>query len=49
MAVFKGHSSECDLQQDIMLFEVIWFMYVRFLFHLLKEKRKVNIAGAGTA
>ena len=49
MAVFNGHNSECDLQQDIMLFDVIWLMYVRFLIHMQKEKRKVNIAGAGTA
>ena len=27
VAVFKGHNSECDLQQDIMLFEVSWLMY----------------------
>ena len=49
MAVFNGHNSECDLQQDIMLFDVIWLMYVRFLVHMQKEKSKVNIAGAGTA
>ena len=48
MTVFKGHNSECDLQQDIMLFDVIWLMYVRFLVHMQKEKSKVNIAGAGT-
>ena len=45
MAIFKGHNSECDLQQDIMLFDVSWFMYVRFLVHMQKEESKVNIAG----
>ena len=49
MAVFKGHNSECDLQQDIMLFDVICRMYVKFLVHMQKEKSKVNIAGADTA
>ena len=45
MAIFKGHSSESDLQQDIMLFDVSWLMYVRFLVHMQKEESKVNIAG----
>ena len=45
MAVFKGHNSECDLQQDIMLFDVSWFMYIRSLVHMQKEENKVNIAG----
>ena len=45
VAVFKGHNSECDLQQDIMLFDVSWLMYVRFLVHMQKEESKVNIAG----
>ena len=45
MAVFKGHNSECDLQQDIMLFDVSWLMYVRFLVHMQKEGSKVKIAG----
>ena len=45
MAVFKGHNSECDLQQEIMLFDVSWLMYVRFLVHMQKEESKVNIAG----
>ena len=49
MAVFKGHQYECDLQQDVMLFDVTWFKYVRFLVHMQNEKSKVNIAGAGTA
>ena len=44
-AVFKGHKSECDLQQDIMLFGVSWLMYVRFLVHMQKEESKVTIAG----
>ena len=44
-AVFKGHNSECDLQQDIMSFDVSWLMYVRFLVHMQKEESKVNIAG----
>ena len=29
VADFKGHNSECDLQQDIMLFDVSWLMYVK--------------------
>ena len=45
MAVFKGQNSECDLQQDIMLFDVSWLMYVRFLVHMQKEESKVNITG----
>ena len=45
MAVFKGHNSECDLQQGIMLFDVSWLMYVRLLVHMQKEESKVNIAG----
>ena len=49
MAVFKGHNSECDLQQGITLFDVIWLMYAWFLVHMQKEKGEVNIAGAGTA
>ena len=49
VAVFKRHNSECDLQQDITLFNVIWLTCVRFLVHIQKEKNKVNIAGAGTA
>ena len=44
MAVFKGHNSECDLQQDIMLFDVSWLMYIRFLVHMQKEEGKVNVA-----
>ena len=44
--VFKGHNSECDLQQGIMLFDVSWLMYVRYLVHMQKEESKVNIAGA---
>ena len=31
-----------------MLFDVIWLMYVKFLVHMLKEKSKVDIAGAGS-
>ena len=46
VVVFKGHNSECDLQQDIMLFDVSWLMYVRFVVHMQKEESKVNIAGA---
>ena len=46
VAVFKEHNCECDLQQDIMLFDVSWFMYVRFLVHMQKEESKVNIVGA---
>ena len=42
-------NSECDLQQDIMLFDVIWLIHVKFLVHMLKEKSKVDIAGASTA
>ena len=45
VVVFKEHNSECDLQQDIMLFDVRWLMYVRFLVHMQKEESKVNIAG----
>ena len=45
MAVFKGHNSQCDLQQDIMLFVVNWLMYVKFLDHMQKEESKVNTAG----
>ena len=48
MAVFKGHNSECHIQQDIMLFDAIWLMYVRFLVHMQGEKSEVNIAAAGT-
>ena len=44
MAVLKGHNSECDVQQDIMLFDVSWLMYVRFLVHMQKEDSKLNIA-----
>ena len=49
MTVLKKQNSECDLEQDIMLFHVIWLMYVRFLVYAQKEKSKVNIKGAGTA
>ena len=45
VAVFKGHNCECDLQQDIMLFDVSWLMYVRFSVHFQKEVSKVNITG----
>ena len=45
MAVFKGHNSECDLQQDIMLFDLSWLMYVRFIVHMQKEESEVNTAG----
>ena len=45
MAIFKGHNSEYDLQQDIMLFDVSWLIFVRFLVHMQKEESKVNIAG----
>ena len=45
MAVFKGHNSKCDLQQDIMLFNFSWLMYVRLLVHMQKEESKVNITG----
>ena len=45
MAVFKRHNSECDLQQDVMLFDFSWVMYVRFVVHMQKEESKVNIAG----
>ena len=45
MAVFKGHNSECDLQQEIMLFDVSWLMYVRFLVHMQTEESEVNTAG----
>ena len=45
VSFFKGHNSECHLQQDIMLFGVSWLMYVRFLVHMQKEENKVNIAG----
>ena len=36
---------KCDLQQDIMLFDVSWLMYVRFLVHMQEEESKVNIRG----
>ena len=45
VVVFKGHNSECDLQQDIILFDVSWLMFVIFLVHMLKEESKVNIVG----
>ena len=45
MAVFKGHNSECDLQQDIMLFDLSWLMYVRFIVHMQKEESEGNTAG----
>ena len=45
MAVFKEQNSECDLQQDIMLFGISWLMYDRFLGHMQKEESKVNITG----
>ena len=45
VAVFKGHSCKCDLQQDIMSFDVTWLMYVRFLVHMQEEESKVNIRG----
>ena len=47
VAVFKGHNSEYDSQQDIMSFGISWIMYVRFLFHMQKDKSKVNIGGTG--
>ena len=37
------------LQQDVMLFDVIWLMFVRFLVHIQNENSKANIAGPGTA
>ena len=43
VVVFKGHNSECDLQQYIILFDVSWLMYVVFLVHMEKEESKVNI------
>ena len=43
VAVIKGYNSECDLQQSIMLFDVSWLMYVRFLVHMQKEESKVHI------
>ena len=45
MAVFKGYNSECDLQQDTVLFDVSWFMYVRFLVQMQKEESEVKTAG----
>ena len=30
MAVFKGHNCKCDLQQDIMLFDVSWLCTSEF-------------------
>ena len=45
VAVFKGHNSECDLKQDIVLFDVSWLMYVGFLVHMQKEESEVNTAG----
>ena len=37
------------LQQDVVLFDVIWLMFVRFLVHIQNENSKANIAGPGTA
>ena len=45
VAFFKGDNSECDLQQDIKLFDVSWLMYIAFLVHMQIEESKVNIAG----
>ena len=45
VVVFKGHNSKCHLQQDVILFDVSWLMYVRFLVHMQKEESKVNFAG----
>ena len=45
VAVLKRNNSECDLQQDIMLFDVSWLKYVRFLVHMQREESKVNITG----
>ena len=45
VAVFKAHNAQFDLQQDIMVFEVSWLMYVRFLVHMQGGKSKVNIVG----
>ena len=45
MAIFEGHNSEYDLQQDIMLFDVSWLMYVTYLVHMQKEESKMNILG----
>ena len=41
----RDDNCKCDLQQDIMLFDVSWIMYVRFLVYMQKEERKVNITG----
>ena len=43
MAIFTGHNIKCDLQQDIILFDVSWLMYLRFLVHMQKEESKLNI------
>ena len=43
MAVLKGHNRKYDLQHDVMLCEVSWLMYVRFLVHMQREEGKVNI------
>ena len=37
MAVFKGHNSVRGLQEDIMLFDVSWLMYVRY--HVLEDDK----------
>ena len=42
VTVFKVHNSECDLHQDIMLFDVSWLMCVRFLVQTQKEESKVT-------
>ena len=41
MAVFKGHNSECDLQQNIMLFDLHTpLAYVGQIFSPYAERRK---------
>ena len=45
VAVFKVHTCKCDLQENIILFDVSWHIYIKTLVHTQKEGSKVNITG----
>ena len=45
MTLFKSSLQLIIIQQDIMLFDVSWLMYIGFLVHMQKEESKMNIAG----
>ena len=43
------YNGENTSKNVIIIRDVIWLMYIRFLVHMQKEKSKMNIAGVGTA